>query len=180
MTLRELITYCKKGRTKAQRALFDLTCDQLKSVAMRYVVDSSAAEDVLQESYIRIFKGIDQFQYVNDAATHGWMRRITTTEALRYLKKNRNWHRAMNDGIEMEMPTVEQDHALFRDELFQLLMALPLNQRMVFNLAIIEGYSHKEIAEQLGIAVSSSRSLLTRARALLQSRIIKNDSYANV
>ena len=86
----------------------------------------------------------------------------------------------MFEGAEINMPVVEQDHVLFRDELFQLLMSLPLNQRLVFNLYVIEGYSHKEIAEQLGIAESSSRSLLTRARFLLQSKIIKNDSYANV
>ena len=180
MNLAEVITYCKKGRSKAQRALFDLTCDQLKSVAMRYVVDSSTAEDVLQESYIRIFKAMSSFEYINDAATYGWMRRITTTEALRFLKKNKGWNDAMFEGAEINMPVVEQDHVLFRDELFQLLMSLPLNQRLVFNLYVIEGYSHKEIAEQLGIAESSSRSLLTRARFLLQSKIIKNDSYANV
>jgi len=176
MTLERIIQQSKEGKRKAQRLLFELTCDQLKSVAMRYVADPNLAEDVLQETYIRVYKHLVSFNYINDAATYSWMSQITATEALRIIKKNKRWTEINN---QVDNKRVADMH-LFDDELYKVLMSLPIRQRLVFNMHALEGYSHKEIAAHLNIAESSSRSLLTRARTYLQSQIIKNQSYEKV
>lgn len=176
MNLKTIIEQSKKKSTKAQRLLFDLTCDQLNSVALRYMGSTSLAEDVLQESYIRIFQNLNSFKYINDAATYGWMRQITAMEAIRNLKKNKRWLEIQKEVI----PNPSVDSPVFQDELFQVLLTLTTQQRLVFNLFALEGYSHKEIGDQLGIAESSSRSLLTRARQHLQSQLTKYRTYEKV
>jgi len=91
MNLKTLITEARKGTKKAQQMLFQTTCAQLNSVALRYVADQSLAQDVLQETYIRVFKHLDKFEYRDDASTLAWMKRITATEALRLIKKRKRW-----------------------------------------------------------------------------------------
>lgn len=177
MTLKQLITKSKSNDSIAQRLLFEMTCSRLKGVAMRYVIDDSQAQDVLQEAYIRIYKNIQSFKYINDAATMGWMCQIVGTEAIRYLKKSKRWNQISDDGY--RAPSVAQSEA-FDDELYKILLSLPDRQRIVFNMFAIEGYSHKEIAAQLDIAESSSRSILTRARFFLQQQLTKQDDYAKV
>ncbi len=177
MTLQQSIEQSKKGDKLAQRMLFELSCDFLKGVALRYAVDESVADDILQEAYIRIFKNIIKFTYVNDAASMGWMRQITATESIRYLKKSKRWHQLSSEGSSQHKSVSTQ---AFEDEMYKMLLGLPDRQRLVFNMAAIEGYSHKEIAQELEIAESSSRSLLTRARFFLQSQLKKNDSYEKV
>ncbi len=144
------------------------------TVALRYVVDRSAARDVLQESYIRIYKQLPRFQYENEAATMAWMRRITSREAIRWIKKQQRWQAI---DIQPFSEQVSSVHSIFKDEMYQCLLILPTNQRLVFNMYAIEGYSHKEIAEKLEIAESSSRSLLTRARKKLAQQINKAKTY---
>lgn len=177
MTIQQSIERSKKGDKLAQRMLFELSCGFLKGVALRYAVDESVADDILQEAYIRIFKNITKFTYVNDAASMGWMRQITATESIRYLKKSKRWHQLSSEGSSQHKSVSTR---AFEDEMYKMLLALPDRQRLVFNMAAIEGYSHKEIAQQLEIAESSSRSLLTRARFFLQSQLKKNDSYEKV
>ena len=174
MTLHQSIEKSKKGDRLSQRMLFELTCSFLKGVALRYVADESAVDDILQETYIRVFKNVASFKYVNDAATMGWMRQITAMESIRYIKKNKRWHEMSSEQVR---PAISQPTKAFEDEMYKMLQQLPLKQRIVFNMAAIEGYSHKEIATQLEIAESSSRSLLTRARFYLQNQLKKNDSY---
>ena len=127
-------------------------------------MDTSAARDVLQESYIRIFQKLDTFHYNTEAAALAWMRQITAREAIRWLKKQKRWK---NLDIHPFADTISESHPMFEDDLFCNLQALPADQRLVFNMKAIEGYSHKEVAEKLNIAESSSRSLLTRARKKL-------------
>jgi len=174
MPLKTIIHNIKKGNAQAERSLFETTHQHLMTVALRYVVDSSAARDVLQESYIRIFQQLPKFVYENDSATMGWMRLITSREAIRWLKKQQRWQ---NTDIQPFAGTVQQNHPMAKDELFVLLSQLPTDQRLVFNMHAIEGYSHKEIAEKLQIAESSSRSLLTRARKKLAQAVQKKASY---
>lgn len=177
MSLEKVIKLAQQNNSQAERQLFDATCDHLKSVAKRYVLIESNAEDVLQETYIRIFKHLSSFNYINDAATMGWMRQITATEAIRYLKKNKKWE-AVNELAENTVPVVIDDQ--LDDQLYHLLLALPPRQRIVFNMYALEGYSHKEISQQLEIAESSSRSILTRARSFLQAQVAKIKRYEKV
>ena len=106
-----------------------------------------------------------------------WMKRITVTESLRIIKKRKRWLEisSMQDAAPSTMPK-----AFENDEILKALLSLSPKERIVFNMHIIEGYSHKEISHHLGIAESSSRSLLTRARTRLQTIIIKNATYEKV
>jgi len=174
MNLEQLIIQSAEGKQDAQKALFLQTSNHLKTVALRYVKYGTAADDVLQEAYIRIFRNLSKFNYENDVATMGWMRQITAREAIRYIKRNQRWSEHDN-----KVPVINHHEIqpMAMDDMYKLLTRLPDNQRIVFNLAAIEGYSHREVAEQLGIKESSSRSLLTRARQNLQEQLSKKQAY---
>lgn len=170
MHLQSIIENIRGGSVKAEKNLFLASNRHLMTVALRYVVDKAAAQDVLQESYVRIFQKINTFNYESEAATLAWMRRITAREAIRWLKRQQRW---LHTDIQPYTKTITEAHPMFADDLYRSLLILPTDQRLVFNMHAIEGYSHKEIAEKLGIAVSSSRSLLTRARKKLVHQIEK-------
>lgn len=176
MNLEALITEAKKGTEKAQKMLFQTTCAQLNSVAIRYVADQSLAEDVLQETYIRIFKNLESFEFRDDISTLAWMKRITATEALRLIKKRKRWQESDVHSSAL----VTSSTAFANDHIMKALLQLPAKQRIVFNMYAIEGYNHREIGKELGLAESSSRALLTRARTQLQSIITKKRSYEKV
>ena len=168
MQLKTIIENIQRGSATAEKSLFIASHRHLMTVALRYVVDKAAAKDVVQESYIRIFNTLSTFRYESEAATMAWMRRITAREAIRWLKKQQRWQ---NVDIQPFAGTITENHPMFADDLYKSLLILPTDQRLVFNMHAIEGYSHKEIAEKLDIAVSSSRSLLTRARKKLVQQI---------
>lgn len=177
MVIKSVINKCKKGDQKAQRELFDLSRAMLNSVALRYCDGTISAEDILQEAYIRIYKALPKFQYQNDAATFGWMKRILVTEAIREIKKSKKWDTAESTR---EIETSQPSSHLEYDDLYAMLQTLPLQQRVVFSMYAIEGYSHKEIAAHLEIGESSSRSNLTRARRSLQSILQTQQVYEKV
>lgn len=174
MTLKELIILSAKGNASAQKELFLQTSNHLKTVALRYVRYDTAADDVLQEAYVRIFRSLPKFKYENDPAAMGWMRQITSREALRYIKRQSRWSEHDN-----KVPIVDRHEIqpMAMDDMHKMLNGLPENQRLIFNMAAIEGYSHREIAKELDIAESSSRSLLTRARKNLQQQLAKKQAY---
>jgi len=174
MTLKELFILSAEGKASAQKALFLQTSQHLKTVALRYVRYDTAADDVLQEAYIRIFRSLPKFKYESDPAAMGWMRQITSREALRYIKRNSRW--AEHDN-KVPTATSHEIQPMVMDDMYKMLVRLPENQRLVFNMAAIEGYSHKEVAKELNIAESSSRSLLTRARQNLQEQLAKRQAY---
>jgi len=177
MHLKTLINQAQQGKEAAQKLLFIQTSGLLNSVAIRYVIDSSLAEDVLQETYIRIFKNLKKFDYVDEVSTLAWMKRITATESLRMIKKRKRW--IETDSLHRDNKPIQID-AYATDEIMQALLILPPKQRLVFNMHVIEGYSHREIAAHLELAESSSRALLTRARSHLQSIISKKKVYEKV
>lgn len=174
MSLKTNIDQIKRGSSKAEKELFDASSHHLMTVALRYVVDQSAARDVLQESYIRIFQKLHQFQYETEVATLAWMKRITAREAIRWLKKQQRWKRT---DTQLTEQTISKEHPMFNDDLYQNLLVLATDQRLVFNMYAIEGYSHKEIAKKLQIAESSSRSLLSRARKILVEQFKKKETH---
>ena len=177
MRIKKLIKQAKSGRSEAQRALYDLTCAQLYSVALRYVVERSLAEDVLQESYIRIFKSLKSFEYRDERSTLAWMKRITVTESLRLLKKRKRW--TASDQSNPTDLTISTDYNA-TDDITSALTKLSDRQRIVFNMYAIEGYNHDEIASHLNIAASSSRALLSRARSILKNTLTKRTKYEQV
>lgn len=146
-------------------------------VCMRYIGDRALAEDILQDGFITLFTKLEA--YKGDGSFEGWARKIFVTTALMSLRKKDALK--MSDELDlargMKAETVSQTQAIGYKELMTLVMGLPPGFRTVFNLYAIEGYSHKEIGDMLGISETTSRTQLSRARTWLQNKIkeLEND-----
>ena len=167
----QLIEACRKGDRAAQRALYDRLAPRMFPVCIRYIGDRSLAEDTLQDGFVTLFTRLDS--YKGEGSFEGWARRIFVTTALMSLRKKDalkvSDELEVARGIPTELAT--QVENLGYKELMELITGLPAGFRTVFNMYAIEGYSHKEIGETLGISEVTSRSQFSRARALLQSKI---------
>jgi len=128
------------------------------------------SKEALQEGLIRVFKYIERFD-PKKGSFKGWMKKIVANEALKLLKKRGNMDFVEMEGMEMEDNTANALDQLNEEELIALIQTLPNGYREVFNMYVLDGYSHKEIAETLDITESTSRSQLTRAKKLLQQKI---------
>jgi len=136
------------------------------------------AEDILITAFTKIFEKIEQFK--SEGSFEGWIRRIVVNEALTYLRKNRSMYLETElDQVDYE-PQYERlsDH-LETEDLLRMIQELPTGYRIVFNLYAIDGFTHKEIAEQLGISENTSKSQLSRARTYLQKVLVENDWITN-
>ncbi len=163
----ELINGCRRGNHHAQQRLFDLYSSRMYGVCLRYVKNTMQAEDVLVMAFTKVFDRISQFK--GDGSFEGWIRRITVNEALTALRRTR----MMMVETDLERADFEPDYDRLSDhleeeDLLKMIEQLPPGYRVVFNLYAIDGYSHKEIAEQLGISENTSKSQLSRARVYLQ------------
>ena len=172
MTENDIIRGCQKGRAKYQKALVLRYSPQLMTVARRYCRDDHAAKDVLQDAFIRIFKGIKNYQPTGSFVA--WMRRIVINVAL-YNKGKSSYQNEQENLDQVTHPLISPEAIsnLHTEDLIALIQQLPEGFRDVFNLYIIEGYSHDEIAELLQIAPGTSRSQLVRARQKLQAMILE-------
>lgn len=141
---------------------------------MRYAVDEDAAKDILQETYIKIFKHYDPANFEAEALMLAWMKRVCINEALGYLRKKKNWDKLQ---IAFHSQTYNQSYEFENKELYTILLELPAKQRLCFSLFAIDGYSHKEISQQLDVSESHSRTLLTRARQQLAKKLTKTKAY---
>lgn len=141
------------------------------AVCLRYVNDMETARDLLQDGFVRVFTNIHS--YTGTGSFEGWLRKIFVNGALEYLRKSDVLRESTDldssaDLVQSDSSAIEH---LSAAELMKLIQELPVGFRTVFNMFAIEGYSHKEISEALGITESTSRSQFTRARQLLQKRI---------
>ncbi|MBN7815365.1 RNA polymerase sigma factor [Algoriphagus pacificus] len=166
----EVIQGCLKGDRSAQRHLYESYSGKFLVICLRYLKDREHAEDVMIEGFMKIFEKLPQFQH--KGSFEGWMKRIIVTQALMTLRSNRHLMMEVN----MENDAAYQDHNyelthLETEELLDLVKSLPVGYRTVFNLYAIEGYSHQEIGELLGISESTSKSQLNRARNVLKEKI---------
>jgi RNA polymerase sigma factor (sigma-70 family) len=174
----ELIKGCLKREGHAQQALYDQYSSKMYALCYRYVRHAMEAEDVLVMAFTKIFDRIEQFK--GDGSFEGWIRRIMVNEALTHLRKSR----AMYVETELEQADREPDYDRLSDhleaeDLQKMIQELPPGYRLVFNMYAIDGYSHKEIAEQLGISENTSKSQLSRARTFLQKILMENDWISN-
>lgn len=161
----DLIERCIKGDAKSQKELYDLLKGRLMGVCLRYNANQDEANDVFQEAMIRIFNNIHKAKGVENVL--GWASRITTNVAIDFYRKNKARMMVSIDESEAAEFTSEEVNVIAQlelEEILNLIQMLPPNYRVVFNLYTIDGYSHKEIANQLDIAESTSRVLLTRAK----------------
>ncbi|MBK6264839.1 sigma-70 family RNA polymerase sigma factor [Marivirga sp. S37H4] len=165
-----LIAGCIKQNGSDQKALFDKYSGRMLTVCNRYIKDRLEAEGVMVTAFVKIFERIAQFS--GEGNFEGWMRRIMVNESLMYLRKHKNMSLTIDIEEAHHLPNFEvlDDHLQAAD-LLQMISELPVGYRTVFNLYAIEGFSHKEIAEQLNIHENTSKSQLSRARAYLQKRL---------
>jgi len=150
--------------------LFQQYAGKMMTVCLRYAGDQKEAEDILQESFIKVFDHIGQFR--GEGSFEGWLRRIVVNTALRILQRKKIHFSTINDNDETTpaVPPHVLDQ-LSTGELLQLISRLPEGYRIVFNLYALEGYDHNEIAAMLNINPGTSRSQLAKARKLLQQQI---------
>lgn len=171
-TINDLLEGCRAGDRKMQEMLYKQTASKLLAVCMRYARDRMEAEDVLQIGYVRIFQKIGEYR--GDGSFEGWMRRIMVNTAIESYRKNLRTLNVvpLEDGYEQPCSGVDFD-SLGMQDLLALIRKLSDGYRIVFNMYIIEGYSHREISAELGITEGTSKSQLSRARAILKEEIIK-------
>lgn len=167
----KIIDACLKGDRAAQKQLFDRFAPVMYSVCLRYVGDREVAQDLLQDGFVTLFTKLDS--YKGDGSFEGWVRRIFINTSLMYLRK-KDALRMTEDldnvrNLSSDIPT--QIENIGYGELMKLIAQLPPGFRTVFNMYVVEGYSHKDIAEELGITETTSRTQLSRARNWLQARI---------
>ena len=172
----ELIEGCKQKERAAQKALYEHMAGKMFAICCRYVKDRMEAEDVLVTSFTKVFERIDQFK--NEGSFEGWVRKIVVNESLSYLRKNKSMY------IETEIETAQYEPDLSRvenhleaEDLLKMVSELPSGYRIVFNMYAIDGYSHKEIADYLGVSENTSKSQLSRARSHLQSRLLEMERF---
>ena len=152
----QLIESCKRGDRASQKAVYDRLASRMFPICIRYAGDRESAQDVLQDGFITLFTKLDDFK--GDGSFEGWARRIFVTTALMHLRRKDALK--MSDDLDLarglKAETVSQTQNLGYKELMELIMTLPPGFRTVFNLYAIEGYSHKEIGDILGISETKS------------------------
>lgn len=165
--LKTLIKECVKQKPKAQRELYELFAPKMMAVCMRYVKSTAEAEDILQEGFMKVFLKIKKFK--DTGSLEAWVRKIMVNTAIDFIRKEKHYLHQLEIKEEI-LPGQREEivSSLEAEQLLEIIQQLPDGYRWVFNLYAIEGYSHAEIAEQLQISESTSRSQYTRARALLR------------
>lgn len=170
LTEKQLIEGCKSKIAKYQKGVFDRYAGKMLAVCRRYARHEMEAEDMMQDGFVKVFRYIDTFG--DKGSFEGWIRRIMINTSLKHCSKSA--FKKESIGIET-MPETSVNPEVFAkigtEELMNLIQNLPTGYRIVFNLYAIEGFSHREIAESLGIGESTSRSQLVKARRILQKKV---------
>lgn len=172
MSLEELISKCKKQELKAQEQLYRLYAGKLFSVSLKYSSDYAQAEDNLQDAFLTIFEKIIQFE--NKGSFEGWIKRIVINTALQRYRKQQVFEIVNEEQLEAEEVEMDNDDVSLTF-LLKIVQELPDRYRMVFNLYVLDGFSHKEIAEIMEITTGTSKSNLARARKILKEKIEKKN-----
>lgn len=165
------IEACIKQDPRAQRLLYETYAPQMMAVCYRYAQDQAEAQDMLQEGFVKVFQHLERYQ--DRGSLEGWIRRIMVNTAIDHLRRRKKQQQdiELNEGI-VDAGVSDALDDLEAEFLMDLIQQLPDGYRAVFNMYAVEGYSHQEIAQQLGISEGTSRSQYTRARNQLQ-RLIK-------
>ena len=168
----DLLEGCRRGDRRLQHELYNRYAPKMYGVCLRYASNAEEAEDILQEGFIKIFNKIDSYR--GEGSFEGWIRRIFVNTAIEHFRKKTY----LQPITETEENTVEGKYLSVLDNLaekdiIQLIQQLSPGYRTVFNMYVVEGYTHKQIAEMLGISEGTSKSQLSRAKLILQD-LVKN------
>jgi RNA polymerase sigma-70 factor (ECF subfamily) len=173
----QLVVGCKKREGKAQKALFDAYSYAMLLLCLRYVRNQADAEEMMLNGFYKFFTNIEQFTYTGTGSIAPWLKKIMINECLMFLRKKGR------------LQIIDEEHAaelaandeiigrLSADEIFELITTLPTGYRTVFNLFVVEGMGHKEIAALLNITEGTSKSQLNKARIMLQKEMRKRGMY---
>lgn len=165
----QLMQGCKKGKRSSERQLVEKYSTILFATCLRYMGNREDAKDVLQDGFILIFRYCNSYDS-SKGALKSWMQKICINVALKKLKKNRNEKSLDEVYIEPQISS-SAISKMNVDDVFAVIQKLPASYRTVFNLSVVEGYSHKEIAEMLNVKEGSSRAILSRAKDTLRKNL---------
>lgn len=177
VTEKDLIEACIKKDRRAQKLLWDRYSPKMFGVCKRYIKGYEDREDVLIEAFVKVFKNIGQFK--GAGSFEGWIRRIVVNESLMYLRRKHNFKMTVEINNVDIKTTISVEDQLAANDILALLSYLPTGYRTVFNLYVLEGYKHREIAEILGISINTSKSQLILAKKRLQS-LLQKSKYPGV
>ncbi|MBD3639063.1 MAG: RNA polymerase sigma factor [Crocinitomicaceae bacterium] len=173
MTEEQLVKECVSGSPVAQKKFYDLFAKKMMGVCLRYTNNYEEAQDVLQEGFIKIFKKLPDFE--SKGSLEGWVRRIMVNTALDSYRRSKKYQKDVNvDSVSFLLDSKDYIiESINAEDLLEIIRSIPEGYRVVFNLFAIEGYSHKEIAEQLGVTESTSKSQYSRAKKMLRKILIE-------
>jgi RNA polymerase sigma-70 factor (ECF subfamily) len=165
----DLIRECISGERRAQKQLYDKYSAKMYAVCLRYMGNSDDASDILQDGFIKVYKNLEKFR--GEGSFEGWLRRIFANTAIEQLRKKKlNFSTSdKEDQIEFKAPGAIDK--LSEKDLLKIVSELSPGYRTVFNMYVVEGYGHKEIAEIMNISEGTSKSQLARARMILQEKV---------
>jgi RNA polymerase sigma factor (sigma-70 family) len=172
MSEQQIIEGCARHERKAQKVLYEKYSRLLLGVCMRYASNKAEAEDILQDSFLKIFFRIKD--YSGTGSFIGWLRKVVVNTAITnyHVNLKYRYHIEIEEYVSVESGSAGFDEDFFTaDELFTVLNELPRGYRMIFNLYAVEGYKHKEIAEMMGIDTNTSKSQYSRARAAIRYKL---------
>lgn len=172
---RELIEACIKGRQKAQEQLYKRFASKMFGLCLRYSSNTMEAEDTLHEGFMKVFLNLEKFQF--RGSLEGWIKRIMMNTALRKFREDK-YRRHFTESVDAVSDVIEDSREygfqnLTVEETMKMVQQLAPGYKVVFNMYAIEGYSHREIGEMLNISENTSKSQLSRARAILQKMIAR-------
>jgi len=177
VTEQDLINACRNKDRKAQKLLYDRYSPKMFGVCKRYVKNREDAEDVLIDGFFKVLTHIDTFK--GNGSFEGWIRRIVVNQALMFLRKKHNFKMTVEiNNIEIKSQINVEDE-LAEQDIMKILEKLPTGYRTIFNLYVVEGFKHREIAEQLGISINTSKSQLILAKKRMRS-LLKENRYPDV
>lgn len=168
MSIEELINDCKKNERKAQEQLYKLYAPKLFSVCLKYSRNYTEAQDNLQDGFLLIFKNIHQFSF--KGSLEGWLKRVMINHVLQQYRKE-TFLNIVDENVPEEIEVEVDSDSVSSEFLIKIIQELPDRYRLVFNLYVLDGFSHQEIAEQLNINIGTSKSNLSRAKLILKEKI---------
>ena len=169
MSLEQLITNCIKQDAKAQSQLYKQYASKLFTLCLKYSKNYAEAEDNLHDAFITVFSKIDQ--YNNKGSFEGWLKRIAINTSLQRYRNNAGVFDIVNEERIEDVTVDIEDSDVSIDFLLKIIQELPDRYRLVFNLYVLDGYSHVEISELINISAGTSKSNLARARMILKDKI---------
>lgn len=178
MTDEQLVSGCLKGDPIAQRTLYKQFSRKMMSICMRYAHNRDQAQDMLQDGFVKVFQKIDHYR--GEGPLGGWIARTMVNTALDHIRRNKMFDHSLDltEAEHLHQGDEQVITGMSTDELMELIQSLPTGYRTVFNLFVIEGYAHKEIAEMLGVSENTSKSQFMKARAYLR-KLLPKEAAAN-